>query len=235
MTIRDQAVSPGPKISSLVRKMFEGRSCEVLEAGCGSMTHIQLPDRCHVTGLDISADQLSRNSHVHERIVADLQSVDLEPKYDLTVCWNVLEHLEDPQLALKNMVAGLRQGGVLVIAVPLRSSLKGWVTRLTPHCFHVAFYKWVLKREDAGLPGRQPFRALMRREIGPHQMKKYLEALGVHEIYVCLYQTDHYTHLLTAGGVMSWLIKAAGILTWLVSFGAVSWKWPDVVMVYRKP
>ncbi len=38
----------------------------VLEAGCGSLTHLDLGSRAKVTGIDISQRQLDRNDNLDE-------------------------------------------------------------------------------------------------------------------------------------------------------------------------
>ncbi len=136
-----------------------------LEAGCGSWSLFRVPDTVHLVGLDISEDQLSRNHRVQEKMVADLQSVQLEPAYDLIVCIDVIEHLERPDLALDNLLAGLAPGGLLVVKAPNPASFKGWITRSTPLRWHVLAYRHLFGVTHAGTEDRGPFPTPMHREM----------------------------------------------------------------------
>lgn len=62
----------------------------VLEAGCGSTSHIDLGDKCRLTGIDISENQLRRNAYLDERILGDIQSYHWTvSRFDTVVCWDV--------------------------------------------------------------------------------------------------------------------------------------------------
>ncbi len=76
----------------------------ILEAGCGSGSNIPIPPDSHLTGIDISEEELAKNQVVAEKIVGDLETYPLEKdSFDLVVCWDVLEHLGRPRLAMENM------------------------------------------------------------------------------------------------------------------------------------
>lgn len=144
-----------------------GRRVQVLEAGGGSFTHIRLPLERRVAVLDISPEQLARNDYADDKILGDLEEFDGETgRFDLVVCYDVLEHLGRPERALDNMARTLAPGGMLVIGCPNRDSLKGLITRYTPHFFHVWYYRQVRGDAKAGLPGHAPFPALMKPTMG---------------------------------------------------------------------
>jgi SAM-dependent methyltransferase len=144
-----------------------GRPRRVLEAGCGSLSHLTLHED-HVTGIDISAAQLARNPALEERIHGDLERYPLPPAaFDLVISWDVLEHLPAPERALANLAQALAPGGLLVLAFPNRSSVKGLVTRLTPHRFHVWAYRRLWGVERAGEDDRAPFKTYLRPAMAP--------------------------------------------------------------------
>ena len=144
-----------------------GRRLQVLEAGGGSFTHIRLPRERRVAVLDISAEQLARNEYADDKILGDLEEFDGEAgRFDLVVCYDVLEHLGRPERALANMARTLSPGGLMVIGCPNRDSFKGLVTRFTPHFFHVWYYRQVRGDTKAGLPGHAPFPAPMKSTMG---------------------------------------------------------------------
>jgi SAM-dependent methyltransferase len=108
------------------------------------------------------------------RITGDLQSHPLPNEaFDVVVCWNVLEHLLRPREALDNMLQALRVNGILVLAVPNARSIKGWVTRLTPHAFHVWVYRRVFGIASAGSEDRGPFRTYFADPISPEGLRNY--------------------------------------------------------------
>ena len=106
----------------------------VLEAGCGSATHIRLSDHARIVGIDNSEDQLARNSYVSQKIVGDVQTHEFEEGgFDLIMCWDVLEHLPHSEKALRSFARAAKPGGVIPLVLPNVYSLKGLITKFTPH------------------------------------------------------------------------------------------------------
>jgi SAM-dependent methyltransferase len=141
---------------------------KVLEAGCGSASHLKLQD-CMVTGIDISQYQLERNTHLTERICADLHTYDNEQwtsAFDLIVCWDVIEHLHSPKTVLEKFFRWVKPTGKIVIAYPNPQIWKGVVTKYSPYFVHQIFY-----RIASGTPFRAsktdqgPFRTVFAEEI----------------------------------------------------------------------
>jgi SAM-dependent methyltransferase len=152
----------------------------VLDAGCGSGTHAQFPAGATIVGLDISRKSLERNPLVDERIVADLQTCRLpSSSFDVVICWFVLEHLDDPQAALIHLIDALAPGGVLILACPDPHSVKGLLTRLTPHSLHVWFYRQLLRHEHAGEDGHAPFRTVLSGKISPRAIRRLAASKGL--------------------------------------------------------
>ena len=65
-------------IGGLEREVGPGAG--VLEAGCGRFKHFAYPDTMRIAGLDISADQLERNTYAHEKFQGDVQTFSLKHK-----------------------------------------------------------------------------------------------------------------------------------------------------------
>jgi len=169
------------QVQETVDRLLAGRdSIKVLEAGCGSILFLRFPEPAHVTGVDISKKQLDRNPRLHERIVGDLQTCELPREaFDVVVCWNVLEHLPQPELAVTRLAAALGPGGVLVLACPNPRSLRALATRLTPLWFHVWFYKSVLGYKAAGEDDVGPFPTIMSRSIAPEALCQLAQSCGL--------------------------------------------------------
>ena len=153
------------------------RPFRVLEAGAGATSNFAFPEGSEITGIDVSQQQLDRNTRITHRILGDIQTYRFEPdSFDMAVCWNVLEHLADPVAAIDNMTAALAPGGILVIASPNLWSLKGLLTRFTPHRFHTWFHRRVLGRKNAGIGDVGPFRTYLSARMAPKALAEHVTA-----------------------------------------------------------
>jgi SAM-dependent methyltransferase len=177
-------------LQSSLEQWRAGRdSLHVLEAGCGSTSRVHLGPRARVTGLDISPVQLARNDALQEQILGDLQFYPIpNAAFDAAVCWDVLEHLDDPTAAVRNMAQALRPGGVLVLAVPNLWSLKGVITKLTPFWLHVAFYRFALGDRRVGTAASDQFPTRLRRDVAPARLRLTGRNLGLRLRYEALYE-----------------------------------------------
>jgi hypothetical protein len=148
----------------------------VLEAGGGSTTLLRDFDRrLEFTTIDVSPEQIERNNYAKTKILGDLQVYDYgEHRFDLIVCWDVLEHLAAPAEAIRRMAAAASRNCVFLVKGPLPNSLKGLVTRWTPHRLHVLYYRRILGNATAGLPGFAPFPTVLRDEADPLSIERIL-------------------------------------------------------------
>lgn len=101
----------------------------LLEIGHGKGGFLELAkDYFDPEGIDISkhAVSLARRS-LGERVrVGDIREAELNPNfYDVVAVFNLLEHLEDPRLAIRKIYDSLKQGGLLIGSVPNNSGLIG--------------------------------------------------------------------------------------------------------------
>ncbi|MGH9955766.1 MAG: methyltransferase domain-containing protein, partial [Pyrinomonadaceae bacterium] len=69
----------------------------------------------------------------------------------------VLEHIEDASQVLQNSTRWLKPGGIVVLKIPDPDSVCGFITRVTPHWFHVFYYRYLLGARNAGKPGYAPY------------------------------------------------------------------------------
>ena len=147
-----------------------GPGTTVLEAGCGRFKHFAYPETMRIAGLDISADQLARNDYADETFLGDVQTHEMDRQFDVVVSIFVLEHVDDPESALDNMLAWTKPGGLLVLAVPNALSVKGLVTKFTPFWFHHLAYRLIYRVEYSIFPTTMKFciapRALKQRLVG---------------------------------------------------------------------
>lgn len=96
----------------------------VLDAGGGKRPRIPaaLKDRLrlHVTGLDLSADELAQApaGSYDDVIVGDAATANLRPDYDLVVSQTLLEHVRNVDAAIGNFTTALRPGGAMAHVLP---------------------------------------------------------------------------------------------------------------------
>jgi SAM-dependent methyltransferase len=163
----------------------------VLDAGCGSLSHLRLDAAERRVGIDISPLQLERNTGLDERIVGDIETYPFSPgSFDLVIAWFVLEHLERPVEALDNLVAAARPGALIVVGVPNVQSIKGIVTKLTPAWAHVVVVRrvypyWSREDEDIG-----PFPTKLRRSISAGRLREYAEQRGLRVCELLTYESQ---------------------------------------------
>jgi SAM-dependent methyltransferase len=144
-------------------KSTSGVPLDILEAGCGQCWWFNLDDTSYVlTGLDIDKAALDIRKNVQqdldEIIEGDLRTANLpENKFDVIYSAYVLEHIQESDVVLKNFLTWLKPGGVAVVRIPDPFSVRGFLTRITPHWFHVWVHKNVLGDPNAGKPGYTPY------------------------------------------------------------------------------
>ena len=103
----------------------------LLDAGCGfgQYDHFILNkfENVQITSIDVKESYLEDNKKFFEyeikkdRIqfkLADLLSLKLDKKYDLIICIDVLEHIEDDQKVIQNLSCLLKEGGYLIMHSP---------------------------------------------------------------------------------------------------------------------
>jgi len=153
---------------------------KILEAGCGSISKINLGNHTHITGIDISEKQLERNTILNEKIHGDIQYYKFnEETYDIIVCWHVLEHLSKPKLAINNFFHSIKKNGLIILSSPNPLSIKGLITKFTPHWFHVFVYRYIYGIKDAGKNDTAPFPTQLRFFMAPRSLSKYAKNNGV--------------------------------------------------------
>lgn len=117
---------------------------KILDAGCGIGSYTLLLGKMFtktkVTGGDIDKYKLQSCKTIAKELSVknvefeylDITVTNNKATYDLVVCVDVLEHIHDYELALKNFFKLLKSGGYLYIHVPqpnqkrIFSSLKKW-------------------------------------------------------------------------------------------------------------
>ena len=124
----------------------------------------------YTVGIDPSEHQLARNRDLQEAIHGQIEAAPIQPEaFDLAVCWNVLEHLGDPTLAIDRLINALRPGGQLLLAWPNVASLKAILARALPYSAHVALERWLYPRANLN-DDRGPFRTVLDKRLALNSM-----------------------------------------------------------------
>ena len=197
----------------------------ILKAGCGSATHFQLRPNSKLVGIDISQEQLDRNSTLSRKILGDVQTYDLSGEnYDAIICYFVLEHLDAPEKALKNFFRGLSNNGILIIVAPNLFSLSVLIAKFTPFWFHKFIYRTLLR----GGHSTSRFPTKLRVSMTPRRVKMLAELCGLKVRYLRIYEGWNSWKLSRESRFMRAIYRISQILGKMLTFG----KWDMLLSTY---
>ncbi len=99
---------------------------QVLDVGCGlgqtlDLIQARFPQAHDLTGVDLSphaVDQLRARGDGRRYEVLDLSQGHLDEQFELVICGEVIEHLQDQAEAVRNLVAMTKPGGHLLVTCP---------------------------------------------------------------------------------------------------------------------
>jgi SAM-dependent methyltransferase len=214
------------------------RSVRIYEAGGGSASILPSSSLSNSTivVVDIDETQLRNNCYADTKILGDIQTyVFPASSFDLIVCYNVIEHLTAVDQAIRQFYHALAPGGLLLIGAPNPDSLFGIVTKYSPHWFHVWFYRFILRRKNAGKPGQMPFRTIYHPIVSPKALLEFCRQLGFEAIYLNLYIGSNYTNLRETRPLIGWLLYVAISLMNALMFYRLNVEYGDYHAVFRKP
>jgi ubiquinone/menaquinone biosynthesis C-methylase UbiE len=178
-------------LQTFINSELRGESVCLLEAGCGSASNLNFGDNVRMVGIDISKKQLERNAMLHEKIVGDIQHHEFPPdSFDAIVCWDVLEHLPQPKLALRQFARAVKPGGIVILKLPNVLSVKGLVTKYLPHKLHVLAYRYIYGDKNAGKNDTAPFKTFLRFSISAKAIKKLCGQGGLATIFFATYDVS---------------------------------------------
>jgi SAM-dependent methyltransferase len=133
------AVSAGDKVRAgylfrALRPLLNAKTdlLTILDAGCGdgfyALRLARRYPRCQVTALDIDNVRIERLTAIAARLelenlhpaAQNLLAMTESEVYDLIVCVDVLEHLEEDQETVRRLARSLKPGGTLLVHTPQR-------------------------------------------------------------------------------------------------------------------
>jgi hypothetical protein len=130
---------------------------------------------------------------------------------------------------LARMASWLKPGGIIIIEIPDPDSIKGRVTKITPHWFHVFYYKYVLGKKTAGLPGYGPYRTIYDPVVSRKGIADFCQRNGLQVESEYAFRTDG-----PNGKLMRALIGAITKLSSLLTLGTLSDRHADLLYVLRR-
>ena len=135
----------------------------VLEVGCGRRWTVDVSGiDVRITGIDLDEAALTHRRDVvgdlDEAIHGDVRTVPLiKGAYDVAYSSFVLEHVADAESVLDGMVGALRANGLLILRIPDKHTVFGFLSRMLPFWVHVLWKRWVEGNKNAGQPGHDPY------------------------------------------------------------------------------
>lgn len=131
-----------------------GNGRKVLEIGCsiGAVSHILADRGFDVLATDVSVYAVENAKKLTPKArfqVYDIQNGEpLNEKFDIVLSFEVVEHLENPQKAIENMVANLAPGGKVLLSTPYPYK---WNFRDVTHINVKYPEEWVEMMKKSGL------------------------------------------------------------------------------------
>jgi len=225
------------KLQSIIDDLCEKKkTVQVLEAGCGSACKLTFGNNVFVIGIDISEKQLKSNSLLNKKILGDIQTYQLPSEYyDIIICWDVLEHLKSPEKAIANFYQGLKNDGLIILAMPNTTSFEAFITKIVPHWFNMLIHRYVFKNKGAGKEGRGPFKAYMRLSISPSAITAFAMKNGLRIEYFSIYSRGRIERLEERCKLLYVIYRAVALLFELLSFGTIEPRNSSFTAVLKKP
>lgn len=208
----------------------------ILEAGCGTKWPLRLDGvQYALTGVDLDADALAvrqRSARPHDRLLhGDLRERGLFPAAHFDAIFNsfVLEHVDGAEQVLDNFLCWLAPGGVLILRMPDRDSVYGFLTRSTPLWFHVLYKKYVRGMPNAGKPGYDPFPVFYDDVVSRRGMHRYCRERG------CAVRDEAgFATYLPKSGLAALIAPVLVRLVAALSLGKLAWRYNNLTFVIQK-
>jgi ubiquinone/menaquinone biosynthesis C-methylase UbiE len=186
-----QAQNPPAKLDhylDVIRARVHRSRLRLLDLGCGpglflQRAQVRLPT-WELSGIDVHSDTVGAASALVPEASIRLGRADAIPhpdaSFDVVTAWDVLEHLENPELALSEIKRCLTHDGILALVVPVYDGITGPLTRLLDrdptHLRKESRSYWIdlLERQFAIVEWHGVLRFMVTRSIYIHQPTRLL-------------------------------------------------------------
>ncbi len=156
----------------------------VLDLGCGHASHLTALGRVYrrLIGVDVTP-RIAENVGLDFKVRGDLYEIPLaDDSVDLVVSSYLIEHVERPDAAFRQIARVLRPGGKFVFLTPNRRHYVCLVARLTPHWFH----RWFLASKH-GRSAEDVHRTLYRANT-PHRIRELASRNGFRVVELQMFE-----------------------------------------------
>ena len=232
-----EAGSSLAQVHATLMRLLPPGDLTVYEAGGGAASYLPtgLLQRSRVTVVDIDPTQIANNAYAETKVCGDVQTHRLSPgSIDLVTSYNVIEHLPRVDAALERFAEAVKPGGLILIGAPHPHSLSGFVTKYSPHWFHVWFYRHVRGHARAGEPGEPPFPVHYHPLVLPKRLKAFLAARGFETVYERVYESPRFAEMRVRHRALSRLVDGVtGTVNALLA-GRLNLRHGDYHLVLRK-
>lgn len=209
---------------------------QILEAGCGQNWGLDLGDSGYfLTGVDRDSTALNLRVEVTKdldrAIEGDLRTVDFAPEsFDVIYNSFVLEHVSGAERVMENFSRWLKPDGLLVIRIPDPFSVHGFMSRFTPHWFHVFYYRQVMGVVNAGKPGYAPYPVYYDHIVSRKGMQGFCNDHGL-SLAAQFGTGGYYRH---GDGKLKWAIFTFKRVLSILSLGLLKADHNDLLFFIRK-
>ena len=225
-----------------ITNLYDGKNeLNILEAGCGRTWPLNLSNiKYKLIGVDLDEEALKSRVNdkkdLDEAIVADLQYFDLgNRKIDVIYNAFVLEHVENAELMLENFIKLLTPGGLLILKLPDRNTVFGFITRITPFWFHILYHKYMMDFKNAGKSGFGPYPTYYHKIVSRHGIQNFCKT---HDLIIdkeygfCTYASrDNIKN-----NLKNKLVRIIANLVNIISMGSLPCKYNDLIyVIYKRP
>ncbi|MDD2710578.1 MAG: class I SAM-dependent methyltransferase [Verrucomicrobiae bacterium] len=153
------------------KDLFDGHQQTALDAGCGvgHNSFILNEFGYRTKGVDHSIEAISaakKRAVAEQREnmewnIVNLDRDSLAGSFDLILCWEVIEHVQNPVATLRQLYEALNPGGVLIITTPNRLGLSYLLLDRDPTHIHVHSSFWWARQLRLLRPAKWICRALI--------------------------------------------------------------------------
>lgn len=213
-----------------------GQTLKILEAGCGRRWSMRLGKTPYeLTGVDLDEVAMEHRKNVqkdlHHAVLADLRTVEF-PAASFDVIYNayVLEHIKGAEDVLRRFTSWLVPGGIVIIFIPDPMCVRGAVTRLTPHWFHVFLCKYLMRVPHAGEPGHVPYRVYYDPVVSRKGMHRFCNENGMKMVGE---YGESFSHL--GEGLMGKAVELFKKCVGALTFGIISARHNNLIYILQKP
>lgn len=233
LTLNEHHLDSVPELERRIKHKSRGSALRILEAGCGARWPLKLEGTpFRLTAVDIDVHALERRKteirDVDEIQVGDLRTPNLFPPASFDVIYNsfVLEHISGAEQVLDHFRAWLVPGGLLILRVPDRDSVYGFLTRYSPFWLHVLYKKYAQGMPGAGQPGHGPYRTYHDRVVSRRGIHQYCLTHACTVQYEAGFSGYLPKHRVT-GALARVFVQSVSLL----SLGRLSWRYNNLTFV----